>query len=399
MIAVEAATIGHFAIFSLDRSLTGQDARIFPSPSPRSDDAVERMARRLLADPEVSHVHVLSNVVTVARNNEWDIGEINEARDTIATMFVHYGAEDPDRLRADHYNATITHIRAHNPDLWVLKIRPDEPPQGFKPGQYTTLGLGYWEPRSDEAPEEFDPKKHDRMALRSYSVSSSIIDTAGNPVDAGGPDVEFYIVKVRPGQTEIPALTPRLFLKDVGDRVYMGRKFAGRYTLEGIEPTDNIVFLSTGTGEAPQNAMTSELLSRGHQGQILNVVCVRYLEDLAYIDVHPVVASRWPNYRHHLFATREPAGGKKAYIQDMILDGTVEEMLGAALDPDNTHVFLCGNPAMIGLPQWGEDGSLAFPSTLGVAQILHDRGFTLDHRRDKGNVHYEEFWTERPVDV
>ncbi|HEX6947613.1 MAG TPA: ferredoxin--NADP reductase [Acidimicrobiia bacterium] len=398
VISVKPAKVGNVAIFTLDRSLTGQDPRVFDTAPPEEGDAVDRMARRILSDPRVTSVHVLSNVVTVSRQDEWEVGALNAARDTIATMFVHYGAQDPEELRAAHYNATITHIRAHNPDLWILKIRPDEPPQGFQPGQYTTLGLGYWEPRSDEAPEEFDPKRHDKMALRSYSVSSSIIDEAGNLVPAQQHEVEFYIVKVRPGQIEIPALTPRLFLKTVGDRIYMGRKFAGRYTLEGVEPDDNVVFLSTGTGEAPQNAMTAELLRRGHRGRILNVVCVRYLQDLGYAHIHPAVAERWPNYRYHLFATREPADGKKVYIQDLILDGTIEDLLGAPLSPDTTHVFLCGNPAMIGLPKWEEDGSLTFPKTLGVAQILTERGFTLDHRRDKGNVHYEEFWTERAVE-
>ena len=399
VISVQPAAVGDVAIFTLDRSLTGQDARIFDERPPGEEDPVERLAHRLFSDPAVTHVQVLSNVVTVSREGGWDIGPLNAARDTIATMFVHYGARDPEELRAEHYNATITHIRVHNPDLWILKVRPDEPPQGFQPGQYTTLGLGYWEPRSDDAPEEFDPKKHDRMALRSYSVSSSIIDEKGSLVRPDGPEVEFYIVKVRPGQVEIPALTPRLFLKGEGDRIYMGRKFAGRYTLEGVGPDDNVVFLSTGTGEAPQNAMTAELLRRGHQGRILNVVCVRYLRDLGYAHIHPEVAAKWPNYRYHLFATREPVDGKKVYIQDLFLDGSIEEMLGAPLDPSNTHVFICGNPAMIGLPKWEEDGLLTFPETVGVAQILHERGFTLDHRRDKGNVHYEEFWTDRPVDV
>lgn len=396
LISVDTTRIGKIALFSLDRSLTGQDPRVFSGPQPEAADAVAEMAGRILSDPNVTHVHVLSNVVTVGRTDDWEIGTLNEAKDTVATMFVHYGAEDPEQLRARHYNATITHIRAHNPDLWVLKVRPDEPPQDYKAGQYTTLGIGYWEPRSDDAPEEFDPKKHDRMALRSYSVSSSIVDETGNPLPRGGPEVEFYIVKVRPGQLEIPDLTPRLFLKEAGDRIYMGRKFAGRYTLEGIQPTDNLLFLSTGTGEAPQNAMLCELVHRGHEGRVLNVVCVRYLADLAYAEEHARLEATWPNYTYHAFATREPAQGtEKKYIQDLIQDGTVEDLMEAPLDPADTHVFICGNPAMIGLPQWGEDGALTFPKTLGVAQILHERGFTLDFRREKGNVHYEEFWTER----
>jgi ferredoxin--NADP+ reductase len=398
VISVTATPVGNVAIFTLDRSLTGQAHVVYETP-PASDDPLDRLARRILADPAVQSVSFQSNVVTVTRGDTWDVGEVNTVRDAISTMFVHYGADDPDHLRTIHYNATITHIREHNPELWILRVRPDEPREGYQPGQYTTLGLGFWEPRADEAPEEFDPGRHDRMALRSYSVSSSIVDERGELVIPRDDEFEFYIVKVRPGQTEIPALTPRLFNKRVGDRLFMGRKFAGHYTLEGVRPTDNVVFLSTGTGEAPQNAMTAELLRRGHEGRILNVVCVRYMRDLGYVHVHPQVAARWPNYRYHLFATREPADGRKVYIQDLLADGTIEEMLGTPLDPASTHFFLCGNPSMIGLPAWNEDGTLTFPATCGVAQILTERGFTLDHRRTRGNVHYEEFWAERKVEA
>jgi ferredoxin--NADP+ reductase len=279
-----------------------------------------------------------------------------------------------------------------------MKIRPDEPVEPFKPGQYTTLGLGYWEPRADEVMEEFSdhPEQWEKMALRSYSVSSSIVDENGELVEPHPSDIEFYIVQVRPGEVEIPALTPRIFMKGVGDRIYMGRKFTGRYVLDGVQPTDNVVFLSTGTGEAPQNLMTAELLRNGHQGRMLQVVCVRHRQDLAYTEQQAKVMEKFPNYKYYAFTTREPENeGNKLYIQDLIEQGKVEEELGAPLDPANTHVFLCGNPQMIGLPKWDDDGTMHFPEPRGVCEILHERGFTIDHLRERGNVHYEEYWKER----
>ena len=33
-----------------------------------------------------------------------------------------------------------------------------------------------------------------------------------------------------------------------------------------------------------------------------------------------------------------------------------------------------------------------FPETRGVAEILVERGFILDHRRTASNIHYEEYW-------
>ena len=43
------------------------------------------------------------------------------------------------------------------------------------------------------------------------------------------------------------------------------------------------------------------------------------------------------------------------------------------------------------IPEW-EDDTPTFPETVGVCQILFERGFTIDHRGVEGNVHYEEYW-------
>jgi ferredoxin--NADP+ reductase len=400
-IEVDANPLGEIALFSLDRSLTGQDGVAFTRPGESGEEPTVALARRLFAaDDRIDHVHILSNTVSARRRDGWDDEEIERASEVIAELFVHYQPEnltpdDIERLRAENYNASLSYVRAHNDELWVLRVKPDRPIDPFEPGQYTTLALGFWEPRADEALEDITVIQEKKMARRSYSVSSSMVDDSGELLPAQTEDVEFYIVKVRPDQDEIPALTPRIFLKQVGDRIYMGRKFTGRYTLEGVAPTDNVVFLSTGTGEAPHNTMTAELLRRGHQGRILGVVCVRYRADLAYLDQHAALTARFPNYSYVTLTTREPETvGQKVYIQDMIESGQLEEKLGTSLDPATTHVYLCGNPLMIGLPAWTESGPV-FPETLGVCQQLHERGFAIDRGRERGQVHYEEFWTSR----
>ncbi|MEL6985596.1 MAG: ferredoxin--NADP reductase, partial [Actinomycetota bacterium] len=86
----------------------------------------------------------------------------------------------------------------------------------------------------------------------------------------------------------------------------------------------------------------------------------------------------------------------KRYLQDLITDGDLAQAAGGQFDPARTHVFLCGNPAMIGLPEEidGPDGekTTAFPETTGVVELLTERGFTLDRRGQPGNIHYEEYW-------
>lgn len=401
LITVTAMSLGETAVFSLDRSLTGQDGVGFAIRPADTSTPPALLAGRLFdSDPGIGSVHVLSNMVTVTRTDGWSDQGLEQARTIIANLFIFYAEATPEAkaqsLRDQHYNSTITHIREHNPELWIIRVRHDEPIDPYKGGQYTTLGLGYWEPRADDATEDFDadPDLITKMARRSYSVSSSIIDGEGNLKPAHPDDVEFYVVQVRPNSgPDLPGLTPRLFTRKVGDRIYMGRKFTGRYTLDNVDPTDNIVFLSTGTGEAPQNAMVAELLRNNHQGRILSVVCVRFHSDLAYIEEQRKVEEQYPNYQYLVLTTREPENeGRKVYIQDLLLSGEIETALGEPIDPANTHVFLCGNPSMIGIPEWDEDDNIIFPDVVGVCQILHERGFTIDRHKHPGNVHYEEYW-------
>jgi ferredoxin/flavodoxin---NADP+ reductase len=297
-----------------------------------------------------------------------------------------------EQLRIEHYNATITHFDFSHEDLWVIRVRPDQRDTVHRPGQYATLGLGYWEPRVDDADEGLTESQRSRMIRRSYSISSRIFDHHGYLVDAGEErEIEFYIVHVRPSEDRVPALTPRLAGKRVGDRIYLGPKITGRYTLDPVtDPEADVVLLATGTGEAPHNAMVTELLRKGHRGRIVSIVTVRQLRDLGYVDQHRTLEEHWSNYSYVTLATREPDVHKR-YIQDVVRDGELEAMLRHGLDPRRTHVFLCGNPAMIGLPQWS-GATPTFPEIEGVVEILHRRGFSPDRRGVIGNVHYEEYW-------
>src|SRR5205814_3731406 len=106
--------------------------------------------------------------------------------------------------------------------------------------------------------------------------------------------IEFYIVLMRlSGKVQAPAFTPRLFMLREGDRLHFGEKIAGVYTLDPVQPDDTVIFLATGTGEAPHNYMLWELLRRGHRGRIMSVCCVRYHKDLAYRSTHDELMRRF----------------------------------------------------------------------------------------------------------
>lgn len=297
-----------------------------------------------------------------------------------------------EELRVDHYNATITTFEPTHSDLWVLRVRPDHGDTSHLPGQYASLGLGYWEDRIDDAIDPGMDDKWFKLIRRSYSISHPIFGDTGYLAAPDTEELEFYIVLVPPSEEHVPALTPRLALKRPGDRIYLGPKVAGRYTLSSVnDPESAVIFFATGTGEAPHNSMIAELLRKGHTGPIISTVTVRNNADLGYLDVHRHLADRFPNYRYVPMPTREP-GVTKRYLQDLLRDGDLERIIGRPFDPEDTHAFLCGNPAMIGLPEEdGEEGE-SFPKSVGVVELLVERGFTLDERRVPGNIHYEEYW-------
>ena len=301
--------------------------------------------------------------------------------------------------RREQYNATIVWMRKPNPDLMLVRIRPDKPRALHHPGQYGTLGLGNWEPRAPGCAEEvLHPAKEGVLVKRAYSISCSILYDHLALLDIDRTDwLEYYIVLVREsGREPPPALTPRLFMLQEGDRLFMGEKIAGHYTLDPVKPGDMVVFLATGTGEGPHNYMLWHLLRRGHGGRILSACCARYQRDLGYAAIHDELMKRYRNYTYLSLTTREAlTAGQKVYIQDLLTSGQLEERLGQALDPAVTHVYLCGNPNMIGVPVKDKGtGQKTYPTPAGVVEILEKRGFEMDQPqlKRKGNIHFEEYW-------
>src|SRR4051812_45421128 len=289
-------------------------------------------------------------------------------------------------LRGRRYNATVISLRKVHSDLMVLRARPDLPIPPHRAGQYTTLGLGMWEPRFPGCQDEVrKPGDEARLVRRAYSLSCSVLDEGGRLLDPASADwLEFYIVLVRetPDPRHAPRLTPRLFMLREGDRLQVGERITGHFTLDGVAADDTVLFLATGTGEAPHNYMLWELLRAGHAGKILSACCVRYRRDLGYVPVHERLAADYPNYAYVPLTTREAdAGGKKVYIQDLITSGQLEGRLGRPLDPAATHVFLCGNPKMIGVPQKDPaTGERRYPRPTGVVEVLETRyGFRADN--------------------
>ena len=169
-------------------------------------------------------------------------------------------------------------------------------------------------------------------------------------------------------------------MKRPGDRIYLGPKVAGHYTLGTVtDPEATVLFLSTGTGEAPHNAMAAELARRDHQGAVTMLSTARHRNDFVYEHNHKQLERIWPGYRYLPLPPREPTDWIKRHIQDVIEAPDIADWTGFPLDPDRTRVFLCGNPAMVGKAEWyGDTPSFVTPN--GALEIPHQQGFTLDQK-------------------
>jgi len=240
----------------------------------------------------------------------------------------------------------------------------------FTPGQYGVLGLPGTAPRIGLAfPENASAKDPSTLIKRAYSVASSSIAREF---------VEFYVGLVRTG-----ALSPRLLTLKQGDPVFLGEKFKGMFTLSDVPNEFSLVLVATGTGVAPYMSMLRTEVERGlrHRYCVIHGAChssdLGYHSELKMLDAMSDKFTYLPILSH---AHQEPVpwSGHEGFVQKLWTDRVIEKRWGFHPAPDNTYVFLCGNPLMIN----------------DMKSILTSEGFEEHTRKKPGQVHSEGFFVK-----
>jgi len=252
--------------------------------------------------------------------------------------------------------------------LIILKIKP----RGwtipdFDAGQFTQLGLSEAFVSSHAAPEESLLVDADKLIKRSYSIAS-----APQVRDY----VEFYINLVPGGH-----FTPALFTLAVGDTLWMNPQFEGRLTLTDMQPDKRLILISTGTGIGPLMSMLRAGLLNNRPAPVDFIHGVRFPADLAYADELTAAALADPNFRYHPVVSRPeqsviPWTGATGHVQNIWRREIDPLIVAGSLTPENTQLFLCGNPAMI------QD----------MLTLLETHSFTRHLPRRPGQVHIERYW-------
>ncbi len=264
------------------------------------------------------------------------------------------------------YNATVTQRVEVSPGLVILRVVPDELSFSFEAGQYTILGLRRSAPRSDGADAEDGRGESEQMIRRAYSIASS---------SQAKEYLEFYVSLVPSGE-----LTPRLFRLELKNRLFLGPKSTGLFTLDRVTENRHALLVGTGTGLAPYMSMLRSELACGGPRRFVILHGARYSWDLGYRSELESLDRHCPNMTYLPTVSRPVDDlswkGLSGYLQDILISGVVEERTGLELRPEVFHVFVCGNPAMI---------EAAKPRLL-------ERGFVPDRGREGGNLHTEEYW-------
>jgi ferredoxin--NADP+ reductase len=307
-------------------------------------------------------------------------------------------------MAAAEYNATVVQRVELAPGLIILRIVPDTLRLEFTAGQYVVLGLKASEPRIDEAePDQLSYRPADDGAAPGGPISAADEAPSGPSAESAAeraittalpdPDkmirraysiashsrsdefLEFYITIVMSGD-----LTPRLFNLGIKDRIYVGPKAVGMFTLAKAPRDHHVILVATGTGLAPYVSMLRSDLECGGTRRIVVLHGARCSWDLAYRTELTSLARHCPNLTYIPVITRpqeDPTWrGRTGYLQDVLLSGAIEEATDLELLPANYHVYLCGNPGMIET----------------VIERLSVRGFVRDRGHDIGTLHTEEYW-------
>ena len=271
-------------------------------------------------------------------------------------------------MSAPELNAVVAQRSEVSPGLIILRVAPvGWRFPAFEAGQFAVLALPGSAPRYRSSDPAHPPREPDRVIKRAYSIASSSVE---------GEFLEFYVALVGSG-----ALTPRLFELKTGDGLWLGPKATGMFGIDQAPADANLVFVATGTGLAPYMSMLRTEVDCFGARRCAVIHGARHSWDLGYRAELRMLAQVCPNF-DYLPVVSEPDGepvawtGLSGRVQEVWQAGALEREWGFAPTPQDTHVFLCGNPAMI----------------RAMIELLEGFGWREPEKDAPGQIHAEKYW-------
>jgi ferredoxin--NADP+ reductase len=230
-------------------------------------------------------------------------------------------------------------------------LRVTAPEVSFVAGQFGRVAL--------PAP----PGSSEEMIGRPYSF----VNTPGTSPH------EFYFVVVPEGP-----LSARLAALAPGDPVWLLRNANGFFSMGEVPEAEVLWCLATGKGLGPFLSILRTGEPWAKFGRVVLVHAVRRASELTYRDeIDGIARAHAGAFTFVPMVSREShPGALGGRIPDAIRDGRLEARAGVALAAENSHVMLCGNPAMVDDTQ----------------SVLAERGMRRHRRKEPGQITVEAYW-------
>ncbi|TLU64900.1 ferredoxin--NADP reductase [Thalassotalea litorea] len=234
---------------------------------------------------------------------------------------------------------TVVDINHFDGGCFALKVKAPIP--SYYAGQFTKLGLMI----------------DDKLVSRAYSFISH-------------PDEdyqEFYLVEVEEG-----LLTPKLKALRVGDPVYLYKNANGLITHQRLPQANNLWFWVTGTGVGLALSLIKDTQI---QKKYKEFVILHGITDSSKVHYQQELKALGNNVHYYPVVSREPDSNQLKGRITHFYQG-LQERIPQQLAPEQSHIILCGNPAMI----------------TDANALLEQQGFRKHRNRVPGHITMERYW-------
>jgi ferredoxin--NADP+ reductase len=221
---------------------------------------------------------------------------------------------------SSHVNAVVASRRDISSDLWIVRLRADEP-IAFSPGQYLTVGL----------------EGETRLIERPYSVASSPRES----------ELEFFLELVPGGR-----LSPHLYDIPPGGGVFVRRAAKGRFLFDDKSGHPNHFMMATVTGVAPFVSMIREFAARHEEGRpvpyrTVLIHAASISRELGYCEEMSELGRRYPWFTYIPAVSRVWLDASWRGELGRVEDLTRKYLDSLGFAPADTTAYVCGNPNMI----------------------------------------------------
>lgn len=244
----------------------------------------------------------------------------------------------------DWIEGEVIENRGWTDTLFSLRLRA--PLGSFKAGQFVRIAL------------EIDGE----VVARPYSLVNAPAEPAL--------EIFFNIVPDGP-------LTPRLAALKQGDVIKVADKPYGFLTVDEVPDARHLWMLATGTGVGPFISILRSAHPWRKFEKLVLVYSVKTGSELVYQDVIADIRKQKQQQLSFVpLVTREPIEGAiNKRVTAALESGELEHHVGVQISPEDSHVMMCGNSAMIA----------------DVMALLKTRNMRKHLRREPGHITTEKY--------